>query len=613
MAEINHYKVKIKSKKSEKTFVCKEGCTIKEVFNQNGWDIDAPCGGKCLCGKCKVKVAEGNVSEAQEDELQYLSHKERAEGIRLACCTKVYGNLELIVEEKKEAQIMSTGIMSRTEVCPYIRKEYLTLEPPTIEDQRADVSRILDKLCGRHLKISLDLLRRLSGLIREANYSLTLTYNQSTVLAIEAGDTTESLYGIAIDIGTTTIVAYLIDLHSGRQMDVISDLNAQRSFGSDVISRINHVLQDEDGLRQLNQSIIMQINEMIDGLVERTGIDRQHIYHIVVVGNSTMIHLAARITPVNIATAPFVPVITDKYITEAGELGITLNQHAAVTLVSCASGYVGADIIAAVLASGMLDNKELSLLIDIGTNGEIVLGNSERQVCCSTAAGPAFEGANIRNGVGGITGAINAVSVDGNTIKYSTIFDEAPLGICGSGIVDSIALLVESGIVDETGRFLERNEVDSEIGQHLYDRVIDVDGVPGLILAEAAATKNGEAITITQKDVREVQLAKAAIAAGIHVLLKQMNKTVEDITRIYLAGGFGSYMDKQSAVKIGLLPKASEDKITVLGNAAGTGAVMCLVSETNYRKSDEIKKGMEYVELSGNLDFQDEYVDYMFF
>ncbi|MGE4282718.1 MAG: ASKHA domain-containing protein [Clostridia bacterium] len=597
----------------EKQLVCSKESTLMEVLNGNNIYIDAPCGGKCLCGKCKVKIQGQEISAASADELRFLTHKEQESGYRLACATKVLGDIQVFLPEGSSAQIMSAGSAFDLELSPSIRKKALKLKEPDIHDQRDDFQRILDGIGLEKAHIPLELLRSLPDFLRSSEYNITVAYDDRTIRSIEAGDTSDEFYGIAVDIGTTTVVAYLIDLDTGKQIDVVSQLNSQKSFGGDVVSRIGHSMQNEESLRQLQDKVISQLNVMVQLLISKNNICADHIYNVVLVGNTTMMHFLTGVTPKNIAASPFIPASTSKMNYTAQKLGININNFCMATLISSISGYVGADIVSAVLASGMAEKEELNLLIDIGTNGEIVLGNKEQLVCCSTAAGPAFEGAHIKHGVGGVRGALNTVTLDDGNIQYTTIMGQKPIGICGSGIVDALAILIQTGIVDETGRIVDEDEVESKTAGDLIKNIVEIDGAAAFKLINGENTGSGEDIAITQKDIREIQLAKAAIAAGINTLIKSMDKKVEDIQNIFLAGGFGSYIDKKSAVRIGLLPKQLENKIIVLGNAAGTGAIMALLSEQCLSDCDSIKNAARYVELSSTPEFQDEYVDCMYF
>ena len=583
------------------------------ITNDTDTVIEAPCGGKGKCGKCKLIVESGQVSEITDQERRLLSEHELDRGVRLACLTYPAGDVEVRIRENSRAHIMVSGVSYDAEILPNVRKTHVILETPNLDDQRDDFARLNDALGGGNFHMPLKELYRLPDLLRENDYSVTAVHDRNYIITVEPKDTTGKNFGIAVDIGTTTVVAYLIDLTTGKTLDATSELNAQKSHGQDVISRINYTLQSEDGIEQLRKRIIHQINSMIWDLAEKNGIAIENIYSIALVGNTTMMHLAAGLPPGNIATVPFIPVAKNRMTFLAEDMGFGIPKGASAYLLPSISGYVGADIVAATLSSGLFYGEALSLLIDIGTNGEIVLGSRDGLLCCSTAAGPAFEGATIRHGVGGITGAINTVKLDSKSISYTTIADARPVGICGSGIVDAMALLLRCGVVDETGRMLDVDELPDNSSCALEPFMVENDDQPAVTLADGKETESSESVLLTQKDVREIQLAKASIAAGIMTLLKKAGKEVDDIDVVYLAGGFGSFIDKTSAVRIGLIPAELESKIQVIGNAAGTGAVLSLISEECLAECDRIATTAEYVELSSSPEFQDEYVNNMFF
>ena len=598
---------------------CVPGMSLHAVLaNSDDALIDAPCGGKGKCGKCKVKILEGSVSPVSEQERKFLSSREIEQGVRLACLTEAYSDLEISIRANAQAHIVVAGVDYDTDILPNVRKTPVQLDTPSLEDQRDDFARLKDALGGANYHMPLKELIRLPSLLRENNNLVTAVHDRNYIITIEAGDSSGRNIGVAVDIGTTTVVAYLIDLNTGKQIDAVSGLNSQKSYGQDVISRINYTLQNTEGLNLLRKRIINQINNFVWDLAERNKVAIENIYSITLVGNTTMMHLASGLPPGNIATVPFIPVAKNRMTFLADDVGLGIPKGASVYLLPSISGYVGADIVAAVLSSGLHFGEALSLLIDIGTNGEIVLGDRERMFCCSTAAGPAFEGATIRHGVGGIGGAINRVELKDSGISYSTIADQRPLGICGSGIIDVVAILLETGLVDETGRMLDSNELKSVLpedspGRPLLDNLLEIEDQPAVMLADASVTEHGEDIYITQKDVREVQLAKASIAAGINTLIKTAEKEVGDIDVIYLAGGFGSFIDKDNAIRIGLIPKELREKVRVIGNAAGIGAGLALISEKCLTECDRIADSAEYVEHSSSLDFQNEYVASMYF
>ncbi|NLN42303.1 MAG: DUF4445 domain-containing protein [Clostridiales bacterium] len=611
---MDKYRVTILVDDLEKRVTCESGSILMDVFHHNNVYIEAPCGGKGICGKCKVRILKGKVSDISDLESKYLSHKEKQAGYRLACMTRILGDVQVATKGQGEgAQILSTGLEYSVDISPSITKKYVELDVPTVDNPRDDLKRLAQAIGIESPYINISILRKLPQILRDSEFKVTVTYDSNRILDVEEGDTTKQSYGVAIDIGTTTVVCYLVDLTTGKQMDVISDLNAQRPYGGDVISRIQHAMESSDGLNRLREAIINQLSQLISKLAKKNCISIEHIYNIAIAGNTIMGHLLLGIDPRHIAAAPFTPGTTQAQIYDAHELGLKLGTASRVFLLPHISGYVGADIVAGILASGMDKSQKLSLIIDIGTNGEIVLGNRDKIVCCSTAAGPAFEGANIRHGMGGVSGAINTIILDDGNLKYTTIDNKPPLGICGSGIVDALAVLLDAGIVDETGRLLGRDEIESQIGLKLADRLTEVDHLPAFIIVDSKSSGTGEAIVITQKDIREIQLAKAAIAAGVKVLIKKMGKEVKEIANLYLAGGFGSYIDKGNAARIGLIPAELQHRIIAIGNSAGTGAMLSLLSLEQYKRTSIIKDMAEYIELSSTLEFQNEYVDSMYF
>ncbi len=406
-------------------------------------------------------------------------------------------------------------------------------------------------------------------------------------------------FGIAVDIGTTTVVAYLFDCESVKPAGVSSRLNSQASIGIDVISRIKYCSEQEEGLSVLNEAIITQVNSMAGGLCEQAGIEINEIKHMVFTGNTTMLHLLAKLSPVSMGVLPFEPASYFGDFYKASELGLDVPAKAYLT--PCVSAFVGGDITTAILASGMFKGDELCALMDIGTNGEVAIGNKNGILATSTAAGPAFEGAHIRHGMAGVPGAINSVYVYKGSIETTTIGDKPAKGICGSGLLDAVALMIDVGLVDETGRISEASEVNEAIRKY----IVQEDGMAGIEVCEG--------ITITQKDIREMQTAKAAVAAGLKSLVHHAGRDVSDLEKVYLAGGFGNFMDADSAVKVGLLPKQVQGKIYPIGNAAGTGAIMALLNDKYKEECEKIARASKHVELGHNPYFMEQYVDNMYF
>jgi uncharacterized 2Fe-2S/4Fe-4S cluster protein (DUF4445 family) len=616
MSETQSYTIRVLRDNNEHSGAFGDSRNLLEYINtKTPFTLPAPCAGKGRCGKCRVRIA-GDISPVTEEERRLIPARDLGQGIRLACAVQPRGAVTVTLEEKKTSAGNKSALFADLKKQdPPLGKELITLPEPGLQDQAADHSRLLRAPGNSALSLPLPVLRELPAALRDGNFQFTLCRLGTAAIAAEAGDTRGSLYGIAVDIGTTTVAAYLVDIAAGKNIGVLSDLNAQEVFGADVISRINYTMTESSGLALLHKKIIAQINEMIRGLAEQNGIDPRNVSILSLAGNTTMIHLALGISPRNIAAAPFIPVLTESRIIPARELGLAFAPGGLVQALPSISAYVGADIVAAILASGLDEAESLNLLIDIGTNGEIVLGNRDKLVTCSTAAGPAFEGAHIRNGAGGIPGAINSVSPRDGGFSYSTIADAPPLGICGSGIVDLLAFLLKTGIVDETGRLIDPGEADSPESPAYPFRgnLIEQDGEPAFLLVPEEDSAVGSALCMTQKDVREIQLAKAAIAAGIDTLIRRLEIRIEDIENLFLAGGFGSYIHKDSAVEIGLLPRELRDKIQVVGNAAGKGASMYLLSTEAVARCERIRGTAEYIELSSSPEFQDAYIEKMIF
>lgn len=522
----------------------KSGTNLLELLRENGFMVYNACGGNGTCGKCKVR-AEGQRAElltAQEKKL--LKPVEINGGTRLACLVEISSDLEIY----------------------------------------------LDNTPGKP-RILVDGMKENNGLEKEGGRS---------------GASGEKGYGVAMDIGTTTIAAYLIDLGTGRTLDTCASLNPQRSYGSDVISRINYTIMAEDGFAVLQKLVVEELDQMIGKLAERGLISRNEINRLVAVGNTTMLHMLLGVPCSGIAFAPFTPGFTEMKRLRALDINLHINREGELITLPCRSGYVGADTVASVLASGMHKEEDICLLLDIGTNGELVLGNRDRLLCCAAAAGPAFEGANIKHGMGAVEGAIDHVRLD-EKVEYTTIGAQRPKGICGSGIVDAVAELVKAGLVDTGGRMLKRDQLSGWARDHFADNLRQEDGRPLFVL-----DRENE-LCVTQGDVRELQLAKAAIFSGIMILASTMGIGVKGIKKIYLAGGFGNYIDIGNAIAIGLLPDEGSDKVRNIGNAAGAGAGMALVSDEMLLEAVRIKEQLEYIELSGLALFETEFINNMGF
>jgi uncharacterized 2Fe-2S/4Fe-4S cluster protein (DUF4445 family) len=599
---------------------------LRHLNKQHDITIAAPCGGKGTCGKCKIRLLSGSVSELTGTERDVLTETERKNGVRLACLTYPLSDVEIsVIENGAGGSIKKDIPRDALHIEPAYQKHSFRIVKPHLDDQRDDLRRLMESAGCAESTLPLSDLNTLPALLREADYSITVFSKKNDdegnriLLSVEKGDTCDSFYGVSIDIGTTTVAAYLVLPHEGKTIDVVSALNSQSSFGADVVSRIAYA--NEHGLDSLHQRIIGQINSLISELAERNSISVNEIYSVYIAGNTTMIHLFLGIDPGKIAVTPFIPVLTKEYDCPARDLGISINNAGEAVVLPSISAYVGADITAAILASGMQQEDGESILIDIGTNGEIALGDQSSILCCSTAAGPAFEGANIRFGTGGIAGAIDSVKTvtqeDTGDIAITTIENADAVGICGSGIVDVIAILLDYRILDETGRLLPPEELGENVPDPIRRRMFSYQDAPAFLISGAVdgntETYGRHTVFITQKDIREIQLAKSAIAAGIATLLHHRGIDSGNVSRIYLTGGFGTFINKEHAVRIGLLPYELRQKIRTIGNAAGIGTVMAQCSFKRFRSSNAVKNKVKYIELSSSSEFQDLYMEHMLF
>lgn len=593
-------KISLKNGKDERIIYANKNDNLLKILRENNVEVNNNCGAKGKCGKCKVKILNEEYLKFTKSDEVHLSKDELDKGIRLSCMINIEDDIEIeLINSKDDIQVLTDLYDNNTSLDIDIKKIYLELEKPSLMDQRDDVKRVKDSLDMKDLYIDKKTLGSISNILEKNNYKVTFTTYNNKLLHIQGNNREKYKYGIALDLGTTTMALYLLDLNEGRIISVLSKVNAQRSYGSDVISRINYTMENKNGLEELNKCVINQINEMIDEISKINNINKNEIYNIVVVGNTTMIHMLMKIPCKNIALAPFIPSFTEKY--ECSALDIGINVNGIISLPPSISAYVGSDISAGILSSNMSKNDKYSLLLDIGTNGEIALGNKDRILTCATAAGPAFEGANIKYGVGGIKGAISSIDLSKDKI-YETINDETPCGICGSAVLDITSELLKYEIIDETGRMIDYDEVENE---YLRKRLNKDKSIKEFIIFQDDDKK----ISFTQKDIREVQLAKASIYAGIEVLLNESNLTYDDIENVYIGGGFGNFMNVESAVNIGMIPESFKNKIKSIGNCAGKGAIDFLISEENKKEIVKIVDKCEYIELSKSKSFQEFYID----
>jgi len=554
-----------------------KGTTILEALEKVGINISTPCGGKGVCGKCKVLIKKG-ITAATRIEKVILSKEEIKKGLREACQTKLFKDTvieippEIRLDFKRVFSSNLKGDIDRVKkyfpLDSNFKKVFLDLKKPSLDDQRADWERIKDELFLKkieniyNLKISLEILKKIPVLIREANFKITVTVDNNEIIDIEKGDTTKSSYGIAFDIGTTTVVGYLIDLSTGKELSAVAKTNPQATHGNDIISRIGFAQKQKENLEILQREIVNTLNEIIKETVQRAGVNTNNIYKITVAGNTCMHHLLLGLNPSYVALSPYISVIKESLNLKTKDIPkLALKQTANVYILPNISAFVGADISAGILASYIWRNKKIILFVDLGTNGEIVLGSKKKIWTCSTAAGPAFEGAQISSGMRATEGAIDKLKMDNKSIAYRVIKDGKVRGICGSGLIDLIAELVKLGLIDKSGKLRDREECDTNLSKEVKKRIINGQKGNKFLIVKSKETENGNPIYLTQGDIREVQLAKAAIFAGIKILLKKVNIPQDDIHKILLAGAFGNFIDKKSAIRIRLIPDLPLEKV----------------------------------------------------
>jgi uncharacterized 2Fe-2S/4Fe-4S cluster protein (DUF4445 family) len=615
-----------------KSINVKENTSVLLAALSAGLDITGSCGGKGKCGKCKIRIID-NHPPPTKIETCLLSEEDLNNGFRLACMVKINNDLE--IEVPIETRIANQKLLFQdnfeylqgnlnnviSQISEtIIKKVYIELPKPTLEDNISDFERVkrslelIDKnYISENVKISLNLLKELPRAIRIGKWKLTLTLYKIQdfleIINIKPGKPDNICYGISFDIGSTTIVGYLVDIENNKPITAISIVNPQVIFGDDILSRINYSIENKNGLSQLHDGIIAAMNMIIQRIIDEHGIKSTDIYEVVAVGNTCMHHLFLKLDPKGIATAPFIPSSNQTTYLKSQRLKIRINPEGYICTLPIVAGYLGSDAVAGALATNFDCNDSVKLLIDLGTNGEILLGSESRILGCSTAAGPAFEGGHIKHGSRAIDGAIDKVNINMNKfpeIEISTISNEVPVGITGSGLVDCVAELLKIGVIDRTGKFKNNKK-------KFHDRFIHNKYELEFTIVEGNATATGQPITITQQDIRELQLAKAAIRSGIHILVKELNVNINDITELFIAGAFGNYVNIENALIIKLIPEVPFPLIKHVGNAAGIGASLSLISEKERFRAEAIAESIEYIELANHQDFQQIYVDSMNF
>lgn len=622
----------------DKEIKVRKGQNLLSCAVDAGVFIHSSCGGDGVCGRCKVVIKKGEYKTLPTGR---ISSDDRKKGIVLACLTTVLDDLEVFVppesrldfEKATEEELRFyrlKGIYSEAEEVdsgrpiidekvfthsPLATKLFLKIPKPTLQDTVSDLERLYREI-RRHrdipiMQTGLANIKKLGHIFRESNWQVTVTLgkrNETTeIVLIQPGNTSNRNYGVAFDIGTTTVTGQLINLNTHRVLGTKSTYNRQAIFGSDVISRIIYA-SEEDGLERLHHAVIDCMNGIISELIKENNVSLNDVMGIMVAGNTTMIHLLLRVDPTYIRKDPYVPTANFVPVIRAAEVGIKINPRGLLACIPGVSTYVGGDITAGVIACGLDLTDELTLLIDIGTNGEIVLGNKEWLACCSASAGPAFEGSGVTSGVRATKGAIQRIRIkkeaDDFTVRFSTIQEAPPRGICGSGYIDLLAGMLKVGLMDRDGKI--RRDLKSQ-----WIR----EGDSGLEFVLAFKEQSGidQDIVITEADIENLKRSKGSIYAATSVLVHKLGLEFEDIKRIYIAGGFGTYLDVENAITIGLLPDLPRERFNFVGNSSLIGAREILFSYETMKKAEEIARRMTYIELSVEPRYMDEYIASLFF
>ncbi len=597
----------------EKVISVPTGVSAFDAASWNGIAIDSTCGGYGTCKKCRIKITTGETEPTKLDFRAFSADEIRA-GWRLACMVRPAANISIDVPPlTTRPKAATVGVGRQVILRPAVQKRYVELKPPTLHDQRTDIVRLLDEIDDFEATVSLAAMRHLPRVLRKADYKVTAVFIEQELIDIEPGDTTSIRYAIAFDLGTTTVVATLLDLNTGAPVAVASMLNKQQPFGADVITRISTTMLDPEGLNKLRSLAQQTLSELTEEVILESGIDRNNIYEVALAGNATMTQIVLGIDPEPLGVAPFIMASAVYPNVRATELGLNIHPLAKALIMPSLGAYVGGDIIAGALASGMDRDKRLRLFIDVGTNCEIILGDGERILATAAPAGPAFEAASIKCGVRAAAGAIETVKVKDGQLVIGTIEDTPAIGICGSGLVDACAVLVELGLLDKSGKFISE-ELAKTIAPQLSDRLTMLNGERIFVLTWGKEIGNAsDSVFLSQRDVRELQFAKAAIATGWALLVEEFGIKEEDIQQVLLAGSFGSYLSPASAIKIGLVPKISVLRIISAGNVAGEGAKMVLLSAQERNGADALLEQIDYVELSDRADFNDKFVERLAF
>jgi len=576
------YSLKIIS--HDKTIKTTKNDLLADKIQEAGINLSAYCSKRGLCGKCFVEIIDGKLPPPLEKEDFFLKQKKLSKNHRLACLYKIQGDLSVKVPQEsliQETTILTTGIRQQFLIDPPVKKYHLQLAKPRISSPDSIAELFQTSLRERNLNFPLNLLKKLPDILERNRYDITVVmHKENEILNVERGETTAYNFGLAIDIGTTTLVVELIDLNTGETRDTATAMNSQVKFGADVVSRISYAFHNQKNLEELRNSIIKTLNKMITQLLKRNRIDPDFVYEIAAAGNTSMNHLLLGMPVETLAMAPYNSVFTFLPELSSQDLGFKINKYGKVYIAPNIQSFVGGDVSSGLTAINLENKKGNFLFIDLGTNGEIVLKKGNKFIATSTAAGPAFEGTNISCGMLALPGAIYKAEQK-DRLRLFTIKNKPSSGICGTGLIDLIAVFLDKGIISSKGKIQAKT------------KKIHITGN----------------IYITQKDVREAQLAIAAVKTGIRMILEESNMTLEQLNGIFIAGAFGNYLNIKNSMKIGLLPQINQKKVIFIGNSSLAGAKSLLLSLQTRKKIESMVKKIQYISLATKPSFQDYFIN----
>jgi uncharacterized 2Fe-2S/4Fe-4S cluster protein (DUF4445 family) len=590
------------------------GITMLQAALDAGVDITATCGRRGRCRSCRVKVLSGDIPPSTVQDTIQLGHEAVHENFRLSCQTAVIADCAIMPASLRgEAghQILGAGeadALSGAALDCGVEQHVIVATAPSDENHlTSDIEEILRQLPpGTDPDVPLDVLRKVPELLRARNGQLTVTTFNKRIIATEAGPEGGRMYGMAFDIGTTSIVGSLLDLASGEPLATVGSINPQTVFGGDLMSRVAYAQFDTKKLASLRGRVLTAINDFIQEASEKAGISQERIYKIVIVGNTCMHHMFLGIDTSYVGLAPYAPTVRYPMVVPASALPLKKAPNARVCFLPIVAGFVGADTVAAIIATRIYAGEKIRVLVDIGTNGEVVMGSKDKLMACSAPAGPTFEGGQIKHGMRGAIGAIERVSI-GDDVECQVIGEVPAIGICGSGLIDAVAKMLDAKILNGAGR-LRHNDL-AALPPLIRERIVAHEGSRAFVLVPAPKAGKPEDIVLTQIDCRQLQLAKGAIYAGILMLQRLMKVADEDIDELLLAGGFGNYVNIESAVRIRLLPALPLERIRYVGNAAHLGAQMALLSETERHRAETVARQIEHVALATRPEFQEIFVN----